>query len=91
VQIYDSPPAGAGWEAPRRLAGFARVGLLPGDHAQVRIAIDPRLLAVWDSADPGWTRAAGAYTVSLGRSSRDLVRSATIALPARYLTPQWKP
>jgi beta-glucosidase len=88
VQIYVG---GKGWEAPRRLGGFAKVVLWPGHSTTVPIPIDPRLLAVWDTARPGWTRAAGLYTVTAGRSSRDLGASVKVALPASHLPPQWKP
>ncbi|MGZ3233418.1 MAG: beta-glucosidase [Croceibacterium sp.] len=88
VQVYV---AGNGWEAPKRLGGFAKVTLWPGHTTTVRIPIDPRLLAVWKAGRPGWTRAAGRYTVSVAHSSRDMVRSLTVSLPASDLAPQWKP
>src|SRR5690606_23948808 len=44
VQVYVS---GKGWEAPRRLGGFARVELQPGERKRVEIHVDPRLLAEW--------------------------------------------
>jgi beta-glucosidase len=88
VQVYV---AGSGWEAPRRLGGYAKVALEPGESKVVAMAIDPRLLAVWDTANPGWTRMAGDYTVSAGHSSRELGESVTVELPASHLPPQWKP
>jgi len=91
VQFYVSPPGGARWEAPKRLGGFAKVMLWPGHSTRVSVAVDPRLLAVWDTRTPGWQRAAGAYTVTVGHSSRDLGQSARVALPASHLSPQWKP
>lgn len=91
VQIYVSGPSGAGWEAPRRLGGYAKVSLQPGESRVVGIAIDPRLLAVWDAANPGWERAAGTYRVTAGHSSLDLGDSVSVTLPARHLPPQWRP
>ena len=91
VQLYASAPASAGWEAPRRLAGFAKVVLWPGHSTRVRIAVDPRLLAVWDTRTPGWSTAPGAYTLAVGDSARDLGPSARVILPRRHLPPQWKP
>lgn len=88
VQIYVH---GRGWEAPRRLGGFAKVELWPGHTTTVDIAIDPRLLALWDASHPGWTRAAGRYSVSLARSSRDRGQTVAIDLPASRLPPDWKP
>jgi beta-glucosidase len=91
VQVYVSPPAGAGWEAPKRLAGFAKVMLWPGHSTRVSVSVDPRLLAVWDAKAPGWSRAGGSYTFSAAHSSRDLGKGVSIQLPAERLTPQWRP
>lgn len=88
VQVYVS---GEDWDAPRRLGGFARVELAPGETRRVHIPIDPRLLAVWDSARPGWTRAAGTYTVTIGHSSRELAASQAVELPSAHLPPEWRP
>ena len=88
AQVYV---AGEGWEAPRRLGGFAKVMLEPGETRVVSVAVDPRLLAVWDLGNPGWTRAEGTYTVSVGESSREIADSVEIALPAAHLSPHWRP
>ncbi|OYW44007.1 MAG: glycosyl hydrolase [Sphingomonadales bacterium 32-68-7] len=88
VQVYVS---GRGWEAPRRLGGFAKVALEPGERKRIEIHIDPRLLGVWFEGRPGWTHPAGAYTVSVGHSSRDLGESVIVELPASYLAPEWRP
>jgi beta-glucosidase len=91
VQLYVSPPPGSGWEAPKRLAAFAKVTLWPGHGTRVSMAIDPRLLSVWDQANPGWSRVPGAYTFSAAHSSRDLGKAVAIDLPEAHLSPQWRP
>jgi len=91
VQLYVSPPPGSGWEAPKRLAGFAKVELAPGESKRIGIAVDPRLLSIWDTASPGWSRVPGAYTFTAAQSSRDLGPSVKIDLPAAKLPPQWRP
>ncbi len=88
AQVYVS---GEGWEAPRRLGGFAKLSLDAGESRLVSVAVDPRLLAMWDTDNPGWNRAAGSYTVSVAESSRDIAESAQITLPARHLPPEWRP
>jgi beta-glucosidase len=88
VQVYVS---GRGWEAPRRLGGFAKVFLRPGERQTVEIHVDPRLLGEWYVDRPGWTHAAGAYTVTVGHSSRDLGESLLVELPPSHLPPDWKP
>ncbi|KRA80786.1 glycoside hydrolase family 3 C-terminal domain-containing protein [Altererythrobacter sp. Root672] len=88
VQVYVS---GMGWEAPRRLGGFERVELAPGETKQLDIHIDPRVLATWFTGRPGWTHGAGAYTISVGHSSRELGDSVSIELPPSFLPPAWRP
>jgi beta-glucosidase len=88
VQIYVS---GRGWEAPRRLGGFTKVLLQPGERKTVEIPIDPRLLGEWYADRPGWTHAAGAYTITVAQSSRDLGESLLVELPPSHLPPEWKP
>ncbi len=86
-QIYVGPDAAsAGWEAPKRLGGFAKLDLAPGATRHVTVTIDPRLLAVYSQ---GWRIEAGSYTVSLGASSRDIKQTAKVelveaSLPASY-------
>ena len=89
-QVYASPP-GAGWEAPRRLVGFAKVDLAPGASRTVTLDVDPRLLAIFDEEGHAWRIAPGRYTLALGASSRDLKSSATVLLPALSLPADWRP
>ena len=91
VQLYVSPPDGTSWQAPKRLGGYAKVTLEPGETTRVGIAVDPRLLAVWDTDKPGWSRAAGTYTVTAAHSSREPAGAAQSQLPANHLPPEWQP
>ena len=90
-QIYISPAAG-GWEAPRRLAGWQKVGQLRarGGNADIELRVDPRLLAVFSETDNAWHIAAGSYRVMLGESSADLKLETTVQLRARTLPSGWK-
>lgn len=88
VQVYVS---GRGWEAPRRLGGFARVFLEPGERRTVEVHVDPRLLGAWYDDRPGWIHAAGAYTVTVGKSSRELGEALLVELPPSHLPPEWHP
>jgi beta-glucosidase len=90
-EIYAGPanPAAApGWEAPRRLAAFAKLDLQPGETRRVTLSVDPRLLAVY--RDHGWRIAAGDYTLSLGASSRDFAQTAQASLPATDLPADYR-
>jgi beta-glucosidase len=84
AQVYVSPQAG-GWEAPKRLGGWEKVSLQPGEDVRVSVRIDPRLLAVFKGAEGGWRIAPGAYKVEVGASSRDLQLATTVKLAERRL------
>jgi beta-glucosidase len=80
-QVYVAAPNGA-WEAPRRLGGFVKVGLKPGESREVAVDIDPRLLASFDEATREWVVAAGAYRVDVAHASDDVRASVVVTLPA---------
>ena len=84
AQVYVSPVAG-GWEAPRRLGGFAKVALDAGSSQEVSLRIDPRLLAMYEPAQHGFHITPGAYQISIASSARDRGTSVTISLPERTL------
>ncbi|GAA4623483.1 glycoside hydrolase family 3 C-terminal domain-containing protein [Actinoallomurus vinaceus] len=79
VQLYLASPASAG-EPPRRLAGFAKVTLRPGQTRHVTIGLDARSFSVWDTAAGRWTTVPGRYTLYAGDSSRDLPLHATVTV-----------
>jgi len=81
VQIYVTSMAGT---ATRRLAGYQRVMLAPGESRELRIDLEPRVLAQW--RDGQWQQPAGEYLLASGRSSLDLDPPLTLTLPAR----NWK-
>ena len=83
-QVYVAPSdwRGAGWEAPKRLGGFAKQALNPGESKSVKVTIDPRLLATYQAAGNKWTIAPGEYRVMLGQASDDLPLVAKVTLPA---------
>ncbi|MFS0770837.1 glycoside hydrolase family 3 C-terminal domain-containing protein [Sphingomonas sp. 1P08PE] len=72
AQIYVG---GAGLEAPRRLGGFRKIRLAPGESRSVSVAIDPRLLSTFDPKSRSWRIAAGDYRVDLASSSADRAQS----------------
>ncbi len=81
AQVYVGADASAGWEAPKRLGGFAKVDLAPGETKTVEVSVDPRLLATYDAATNSWKIKAGTYHVKLGLASDNLPQSADITLP----------
>jgi beta-glucosidase len=84
-QLYVAPQ-GARWEAPKRLAGWDKVELAPGESKQVSVTVDPRLLAMFDSRSKTWRIAKGGYKVLLAHDAADPKAAAiTVQLPARTL------
>ena len=71
AQVYAALPASAG-EPPKRLIGWARVELAPGESKLVSIPVDHERLTIFDEAADGWKLVPGAYTVLAGGSSQDL-------------------
>ena len=82
-QVYLGLPASLG-EPPKRLVGFEKVRLHPGEKKKVQISIDPNAshhpLGYWSSAGQGWTIADGEYQVHVGSSSRNIALSDSVTL-----------
>ena len=81
AQVYAGGDKTSGWEAPKRLGGFAKVDLAPGASQTVEVNVDPRVLATYDEATDSWVIKAGSYRVMLGLSSDNLPQASTITLP----------
>lgn len=54
-----------GGDLTRRLVGFTRVALRPGETRRVTLTVDPRLLAHFDAGLDAWRIAGGRYTLSV--------------------------
>jgi beta-glucosidase len=82
-QVYVEPAdwRAAGWEAPKRLGGFVKQPLSPGESKSVEVTVDPRLLATYEAAGDMWTIKPGSYRIMLGQASDDLPVVATLTLP----------
>ena len=75
AQVYLGFPASVG-EPPRRLVGWVRAALAPGEAKEVSVTLDPdatsRPLSYWNVVANGWEIASGEYRVYVGASSRDI-------------------
>ena len=82
-QVYVAPAdwRKAGWEAPKRLGGFAKTELKPGQTKRLEVTVDPRLLATYEAANNNWHIKAGDYRMLLGDSADAQMQSATVTLP----------
>jgi beta-glucosidase len=69
AEVYASLPDSAG-EPPKRLIGWSRVELAPGESKQVSIPVDRSRLSIFDEASNSWKLVPGDYTVLAGGSSK---------------------
>jgi beta-glucosidase len=79
VQIYATLPA-ASEEPFKRLAGFDKVWLGPGESKVAAIPVDPKFLSIFNVAKDAWDLLPGDYTIHAGASSRDLPLTATLRI-----------
>ncbi len=78
AQVYASLPDSAG-EPPRRLIGWARAELAPGESKQVSVDVSRDRLTVYDEASNSWKLVPGKYVILAGSSSRDLPLQQTVS------------
>jgi beta-glucosidase len=79
AQLYLSLPAATG-EPPKRLIGWEKVELQPGESKTITLKIDPLYLSIFDAATDHWTIAPGEYRVMAGPSSASLPLTTTVLL-----------
>ena len=92
AQVYVAPQA-AIWEAPKRLGGWAKLALKPGETRAAVVDIDPRLVAVPHANGRGaWRIAAGRYELLLAAHAADTqALRARVELPALELDARGRP
>ncbi len=79
VQLYASYPAPD--QPRRRLCGFARVALAPGETTTVRIGVPFARLALWDVAAHRMAVPPGRIEIGAGASSADIRQTAALTVP----------
>ncbi len=84
-QVYVAPVS-AKWEAPKRLGGWDKVALQPGESKEVEVTVEPRVLAMFDETSRTWRTAKGKYKVTLAEDAAGTnASSVTVDLPASTL------
>jgi beta-glucosidase len=79
AQVYATIPEAAG-EPFKRLVGWQRIELAPGESKAVMIAVDPRVMSVFDEQKNGWSLVPGVYKIYVGPSSSQTLLNATIQI-----------
>jgi beta-glucosidase len=77
AEVYATLPKGAD-EPFKRLAGWKRITLEPGESQSVTVAIDPRVLETFDESKEAWNFATGDYGVFVGPSSENTPLNASL-------------
>jgi beta-glucosidase len=71
AEVYASLPDAA-QEPPKRLVGWTKVELQPGETKQVSVPIARDRFEIFDEASDSWKLVPGSYVIHVGSSSRDL-------------------
>jgi beta-glucosidase len=79
AEVYARLPLSAD-EPYRRLVGWMRVALAPGESKAVSVAIDDRVLKTFDEEKNGWNLAPGDYQILVGGSSDNTPLTGTLAV-----------
>ena len=82
VQVYLVSEVG---KPTRRLVGYQRVLLAPGETRNVRLTLDERLVGRWEGE--GWRIAPGRYVFATGRSAEELAAPVDVVLRERRRGP----
>jgi beta-glucosidase len=79
AEVYAVLPASAA-EPPKRLVGWSKVNLGPGENKEVAIEVDPWYLSIFDADKDAWQLLSGQYTFLVGGSSSVLPLKESINL-----------
>jgi beta-glucosidase len=71
AEVYAALPAGAG-EPPKRLVGWDKVHLNPGESKEVSVPVKSFYLSIYDEPSDSWKLIPGSYTFMVGGSSQNL-------------------
>jgi beta-glucosidase len=71
AEVYASLPLSAG-EPPKRLIGWQKARLNPGESKEVSLKIQTQYLSIFDVGQDKWRLVPGEYTLLVGGSSENL-------------------
>jgi len=81
VQLYVRDVESTVYRPDRELRAFAKVHLDPGEAATVRLRLDERSFAFFDTDAAQWRVEAGVFDLLIGASSRDIRSTITVDVP----------
>lgn len=71
AEVYAQLPQSAPESSYRRLVGWKRIALAPGQSQSVTVPVDDQVLKLYDAADKSWSLAHGRYSIFVGASSEN--------------------
>ena len=86
-QIYVTDKNPVVFKAPKELKGFKKVFLKAGESVKVKIDLDMRSFAFYNTATSKWYAPAGEYSVLVGSSSRDIRLEGTVNVDFKDVQP----
>jgi beta-glucosidase len=94
VQLYVRDLEASVVRPEKELKAFAKVTLEPGEEKEVRLALEPRDFAFYDSELRNWHIESGEFEILIGASSEQIMLRAPVTVNARQLPPvfnKWQP
>jgi beta-glucosidase len=82
VQLYVHDCESTVYRPYKELKGFEKVFLKPGDEKEVRMVLDRRAFAFYNSEIGDWTVESGAFEILIGASSQDIRLKAKVQVEA---------
>jgi len=79
AQVYAALPAAAG-EPPKRLVGWSKVKLNPGESKEVTVDFDQKYLSIFNVDQNTWQLIPGEYEFLVGDSSQSLPLKESVSL-----------
>jgi beta-glucosidase len=79
AEVYATLPGDSG-EPPKRLVGWSRVELRPGESKQVSLTIPKEYISVFNETTNAWKFLRGEFSFHVGSSSRNLPLHAKLTL-----------
>ena len=77
AQVYVGLPAEAK-EPPKRLVGWEKVRLAPGESKTVTVKLEPKFLSIFNEQKDDWELLPGEYKFFVGGSSRNTPLTASV-------------
>ena len=77
AEVYAGLPAAA-QEPPKRLVGWEKIPLQPGQSKTVTVRLEPKFLSIFNEKTDSWELLPGTYTFFVGGSSRNTPLTAKV-------------